>query len=188
MILKTTVNPAPAGNQTNADIGDDEDYIQGYSSIDYVLPDYLAVNEEDMLEDEFGGEDLATAIDDINAAEIENDPECPKDSVIEAYVKKHIKCTMKKGQPPQEYAMGTYWHYPKMPSFALDQEADTTPLYYPPIFLWFPHHRVSIKSLCCPECKSSIEIKEINRPRRVIDVSKYLLLASDNTLCMQAGQ
>ncbi|KAI8136866.1 hypothetical protein BJV82DRAFT_675472 [Fennellomyces sp. T-0311] len=169
---ETTVNPAPAGNQANADIGDDEDYIQGYSSIDYVLPDYLAVNEEDMLEDEFGGEDLATAIDDINAAEIENDPECPKDSVIEAYVKNHIKRTMKKGQPPQEYAMGTYWHYPKMPSFALDQEADATPLYYPPIFLWFPHHRVSIKSLCCPECKSSIEIKEINRPRCVIDVSK----------------
>ncbi|KAG2212508.1 hypothetical protein INT45_000347, partial [Circinella minor] len=63
--------------------------------------------------------DMNPAINDRNAAENADEPDCPPGSVIDQY-SSSIRSKFKKRKQPKEYDTGTYWVTPNMPSFALE--------------------------------------------------------------------
>ena len=113
-----------------------------------------------------------------------NQPESPSDSVIAQYIKTKVQDPLAKsprGTRPKQYQDGTYWVHPKMPSFALETGANPNKLYFPRVFVWLPHYLLAKGDrLHCPYCdseheKKSVEVKQYQRPRRVIDISEYVL-------------
>lgn len=138
--------------------------------------------EEDWIEED---DDILEQLDEEAMKNIEEEAgNIREDSIIDNYlksiqdrIKMENKGQQRRSKPPKEYQNGTFWVQKKNPAFILNGQLELNPdqLYYPRVFLWFPHFLVS--ELKCPRCSTptTFHVKEWNsnpRARRIIDLNE----------------
>lgn len=148
----------------------------------------LVIDEEPTLDDEEEGTekpDSDRIIADFIIAENEEDsnlqePDDESDSeenesVLQNYfISLQVRFNREKNV--SEYDRKTIWVEPPNPYFTLRQSPDPKPLYYPRVFLWFPHSVIKgMQDWVCPNCSESLKLDGYTRKphaRRIVDLDR----------------
>ncbi|KAJ7441641.1 hypothetical protein B0H11DRAFT_2204716, partial [Mycena galericulata] len=119
------------------------------------------------------------------------------DGVISLYltgIKTKLVAEMASGKWPKCYEAGSFWIHPPAPIFALQKSLKPADLYYPSVFIWFPHLMkfgtiLTCQNKECPHFKSThrpLEIKGYNdKPlaRRVVSLDRVYYVMTNRIHC-----
>ncbi|KAJ7458694.1 hypothetical protein B0H11DRAFT_2199426, partial [Mycena galericulata] len=89
------------------------------------------------------------------------------EGVISLYltgIKRRLIAEMASGAWPKCYDEGSFWIHPPAPIFSLQKSLDPTGLYYPSVFVWFPH--LIGTTLTCPN-KDCLHFKSLLRELKI---------------------
>ncbi|KAJ6476876.1 hypothetical protein C8R45DRAFT_873192, partial [Mycena sanguinolenta] len=81
-------------------------------------------------------------------------------------IKSRLKAELNSGKWPKCYEQGSFWIHPPAPFFALQKAVKPADLYYPSVFVWFPHLFKLGTKFTCPH-KDCQHFKDVLHPLEI---------------------